>query len=269
MAKPKKSSAGARAEPKSLAPALARGLQVLELLSEEPKGLSLSELASRIGIAKSSAFGLCTTLLERDFIQRAPDGNFSIGIRIVDLASAKLGNSDIAMEFYLACDSLGKVGEQTAVLSVLEGADVLYVACRNSPKPLGVTFKIGMRLPACCTATGKAMLSTLTDDQVRSLYKKHDIVTLTKAGVASINDLLAQLARIRQIGVSIDDGETREHMYSIGAPIVDPSGSLRAAVAICFYRGEVNATQTKQAQAAVRTLADALARSVGVRNALT
>jgi len=254
-----------RREAKSLAPALARGMQILELLAGAPKGFSLSELASRLGIAKSSAFGLCATLLERDFIQRAPDGTFTVGIRIVDLASARLGNSDIAMEFYSACSSLGKIGEQTAVLSVLEGADVLYIACRNSPKPLGITFRIGMRLPACCTATGKAMLSTLADDQVKYLYKSHDIKTLTKAGVSSINDLLAQLNWIRQNGVSIDNGETREHMYSVGAPIVDPNGRAKAAVAICFYRAEVNPTQTKQALAAVRTLADKLSRKPGSR----
>jgi DNA-binding IclR family transcriptional regulator len=260
----RKSSSKARREPRSLAPALSRGLQILELLAEAPRGLSLSEIAARLGIAKSSAFGLCTVLTERNFLQRSAEGMFGIGIRIVDLASARLGHSDLTLEFYAACESLGKMGEQTAVLSVLDGADVMYVACRNSPQPLGITFKTGMRLPACCTATGKAFLSTLSDDKVRALYRSSEIKTLTKAGVASVNDLLAQLAWIRETGVSIDNGETREHMYSVGAPILDRNGQAKAAVAICFYRAEVTPAQTRQAQTAVRTLAERLSRSVGL-----
>jgi len=251
-------------QPRSLAPALQRGIQILELLANSPQGLSLSDIAANLHIAKSSAFGLCTTLLERDFIQRASDGTFSIGVRIMDLASARLGNSDITMEFHAATKLLGKFREQTAILSVLEGSDVLYIACRNSPDPLGITFRIGMRLPACCTATGKALLATLSNEDVRSLYKHRDITVLTRFGVTSIDALLIQLEDVRSAGYSVDDGETREHMYSVGAPVLEHTGRALAAVAVSFYRADVSPKEMKEIPRAVRAFADRLSRSQGI-----
>ncbi|MSO85708.1 MAG: hypothetical protein EXR04_07140, partial [Rhodospirillales bacterium] len=81
-----------------------------------------------------------------------------------------------------------------------------------------------------------------TDDTVRAIYEKHGLDQLTAAGVVSVDALLAQLAVVRSKGYSIDDGETREHMCSFGAPVFDrgPAPAV-AGVAISFFKAKLDA----------------------------
>ncbi len=254
----------AKARPRELAPALARGIQILELIASSRRTWSLTEIATELGIAKSSVFGLCGTLQAAGLLDRRSDGTYRLGIKLVDLANARLEDSDLASAFYATLESLGAFHQEAVILSIRDGADIVYVACRNSPLPLGVTFRIGMRLPACCTATGKASLSTLSDDTVRSIYARHKLVRLTVNGVATVDDLLKQLAAIRRNGYSVDDGETREHMCSFGAPVFDRGqGPAIGGVAISFFKANLDAATRVRAAAKVKEFATRLSRHLG------
>ena len=90
--------------------------------------------------------------------------------------------------------------------------------------PLGVTYRIGMRLPAHCTATGKALLSTLPDEQIRALYRGAELGKLTTHSHSTLTGLLADLNTTRLRGYAIDNEETREGMCCFGAPVFDASG---------------------------------------------
>jgi DNA-binding IclR family transcriptional regulator len=247
-----------------LAPALSRGIQILELLSIKTQGLSLTDIAAELKLAKSTVFGLCKTLLEADLVERSSDGSFRLGLRVLDYANARIGSLNISKEFHSAWDSLGVFRQEAVVMSVRDKADVVYLVCRNSPLPLGVTFKVGMRLPASCTATGKALLATLADAEIRALYHKQKLIRLTKSSVASVDALLRQLDQVRKTGVSMDDGETREHMCSFGAPIYDfSSQSALAGVAISFFKTDLSNPVRAKAIETVREFAKILSRNVG------
>lgn len=259
----------AKTKPRELAPALARGIGILELIAVSRRTWSLTEIATELDIAKSSVFGLCATLQSTGLLDRQGDGTYRLGLRLVDLANARLEDSDLPGAFYATWDSLGVFRQEAVILSVRDAADMVYVACRNSPLPLGVTFRIGMRLPACCTATGKAYLSTLTDDAVRAIYQREKLVQLTAAGVASVDALIAQLALIRKNGYSVDDGETREHMCSFGAPVFDRNHtSAIAGVAISFLKANLDAATRTRAAAVVKEFAAQLSRSLGATQAV-
>lgn len=260
----KPAAARRKVQARELAPALARGIQILDLIGASRRTWSLTEIATELEIAKSSVFGLCGTLQAAGLIERRGDGSYRLGLHLVDLANARLEDSDLPGAFYAAWDSLGVFPQEAVVLSVRDAADMVYVACRNSPLPLGVTFRIGMRLPACCTATGKACLSTLSDKAIREIYKKHTLVRLTAAGVASVDALLAQIATIRKIGYSVDDGETREHMCSFGAPVFDRDhSSAVAGVAISFLNANLDSATRARAAEVVKEFAAQLSRSLG------
>ena len=249
---------------RQLAPALSRGIRILELLAQSPRGWSLTDIADELAIAKSSAFGLCATLLSAGLIERASDGAFRLGLRVVEYAKARVGNSSLPSEFYSTWDSLGVFRQEAAILSVRDGVDVVYIACRNSSLPLGVTFQIGMRLPASCTATGKALLATLSDGEIRTLYQNHKLARLTRSSVASIDALLRQLAEVRKRGYSIDDGETRDHMCSFGAAVFDGnSHSAAAGIAISFLKTDLTQPDRAKAARVVREFADTLSRNIG------
>ena len=247
---------------RDLAPALTRGLKILDGVASAGRSVTMTEIAEQLNVAKSSAHGLLSTLVSAGYLERLPNGKYRLGIRVVNLANARLESSDLPAEFYAIWGQHPEYRREAAILAVLEEADVIYIACRNSPRPLGVTFRLGMRLPACCTATGKALLSTLSNDEIRELYKKHELVRLTQTSVPSVDKLLKQLDQIRKQGFSVDDGETREHMWSAGAPIRAWEGQrAEAAAAISFLRSDMTAKKAEKATTFVRQFATALSSS--------
>src|SRR5689334_12994705 len=154
----------------TLVPAVSRALTLLERLAGAREPMSLARLASELALPKSSVHGLCSTLVSFGYLRRQPDGAFLIGPRVMGLAEAFVSGTDVAQEFNALWADSGLAPEETVVLSVLSGGDALYVGVRNSARPLGLAFTVGMRLPAYLSGSGKAMLALLPADEVRRLY---------------------------------------------------------------------------------------------------
>ena len=156
---------------------------------------------------------------------------------------------------------------RTITLSVLDGRDVVYIACQNGNRPLDVTFRNGMRLPAPYTATGKAMLSTLPDDEVRALLEDSPWPSpLTQHSVASLDALMPELAQCRVSGFSIDDAQVRDGMHCFGAAVFDASNQQRAVAGLAVSFLEVDLVQPGKADKIgrdIRALADRLSARMG------
>jgi DNA-binding IclR family transcriptional regulator len=149
-------------------------------------------------------------------------------------------------------------------LSVLDGTDVIYLACHNGNRPLGVTFRIGMRLPAPYTATGKAMLSTLPGDEAADLLAGAWPAPLTRASVPTYAALAEEMAQARRNGYSIDNGQMREGMICFGAPVFDASGERAVAgLAVSFVTNDIDLATGQRLGRQIRELADQLSVRLG------
>lgn len=250
--------------PKSTVPAVERAIAVLDALAVATEPLSLALLTQRTGLPKSSVLGLCTTLVRGGLVHRTNDGTYRLGMRVVDLAHAYLSHTDITAEFIGAWESLATLPAETVVLSVLDRSDVVYVACRNGSTGLSFNYRIGMRLPAACTASGKALLSTLSADALAGLYAGREIGRLTAHSLADLDAVRADLVRTRERGYAIDDEETREGMTCIGVPVFDsPHGTAVAAVAISLLKAEFATAKRDRAVETLLRFAELLSQRLG------
>ncbi|HEY9067828.1 MAG TPA: IclR family transcriptional regulator [Burkholderiaceae bacterium] len=218
---------------------MSRALTLLEQLAKVREPMSLARLANELALPKSSVHGLCNTLMSYGYLRRQSDGAFLIGPRVMGLAEAFVANTDVAREFNALWADRGASPEETVVLSVLSGADALYVAVRNSARPLGLAFNVGMRLPAYLSGSGKAMLAFRPPDEVRQLFADGLTTRLTRKGPRDVEALLKELAATRKRGYSIDDETVREGVFSFGAPVFDASGQAVAGVAVCINKALV------------------------------
>jgi DNA-binding IclR family transcriptional regulator len=254
------------AMPKGLVPAVVKAVRVLDAVTAARQPLALATLATTLQLPKSTTHGICATLTHAGLLTRGDDGAYSLGLRVMDLAHAFLARADLTAEFARLWDELALLPEETIILSVLDGADVVYIACRNGQRPLGVNFRIGMRLPAQCTASGKAMLSTLEPERVKALLHPSGYRTLTRHSVHDFAVLDRQLRQTRVRGYSIDDEETRDGMICFGAPIFD---SLRqeavAGAAVSMLKASTDKRAAAVAADAVRRLGAALSERLGAR----
>ncbi|MBI2306490.1 MAG: IclR family transcriptional regulator [Rhodocyclales bacterium] len=242
--------------PKAVVPSVLKATRLLDEVAASRDPVTLVDLSKRLALPKSSTLSLCTSLTLSGLLRRFDDGTYHLGAHLVDLAHAYLARTDLTKEFNRALNALKVLDEEGAVLAVRDGTDVVYIACRNGTLPIGVTYRIGMRLPVSCTATGKALISTLGDQEVKQLYRGQRLPRLTKNSCGSVAALLEQLHQVRNDGFARDDEETHENMYCIGVPIHDPDGGpVMAAVAVSMFKGRNSKQKQEQTVQTLKQLA--------------
>lgn len=249
---------------KNLAPAVMKAAQILDVFAQSNAPISLAELARTVDLPKSTLHTLCNTLVHLRLLNRLDTGQMSFGPHVMTWANAFLSRSDVTQEFFSVWNEVNALPQETITLSVLDGDSVIYIACRNGSRPLGVTFRIGMRLPAPYTATGKAMLSTVPEREIRALYSDDWPQPLTPAGTPDLAAFLDEMREVRDRGFSVDDGEVREGMHCFGAPVFDSTGGRAVAgVAVSMLSQEITPETELAAGNAIRQIADRLSKRLG------
>ncbi|MEO7335284.1 MAG: IclR family transcriptional regulator [Caldimonas sp.] len=247
----------------ALVPAVSRALTLLERLAGAREPMSLARLATDLALPKSSVHGLCSTLVSFGYLRRQADGAFLIGPRVMGLAEAFVSGTDVAQEFNALWAGSGAAPDETVVLSVLSGGDALYVGVRNSARPLGLAFNVGMRLPAYLSGSGKAMLSQRSAEDVRRLYENGLQARLTRKGPRDVEALLKDLALTRRRGYSVDDESVREGVCSFGAAVFDASGTAVAGVAVCINKALFGAARRERYRHLALAVAQTLSERLG------
>ncbi len=237
----------AAAGTRPLVPALTRALSLLDHLAAERQPLSLAQLAKNLGLPKSSVHGLCSTLLARAYLRRSSEGSYTLGPGVMNLADAFVAGTGVAQEFTALWQGGQSAPDDTVVLAILNDTDVVYVATRSGTQPLGLSFSIGMRLPAYLAASGKAMLAHLPEARVRALFAQHGLRAMAREQAPTLEELLAELAQVRQRGWSVDDESVREGVHCIGAPVFGAGGDVVAGVGMCRQKSLRN-PDTREAQ---------------------
>lgn len=245
-------------------PAVARAARLLDALAAAKQPQSLTALTNELALPKSTVHGLCATLAQTGLIERLDNGAYQLGTRVMDLANAYMARTDPAAEFQAIMKAETPMPEESIVLSVLDGADIVYVGCRNGMRTFGFNFRIGMRLPANCTASGKAMLSSRSAQYVTELAQARAFYSLTRKSVARAEPLLKQLSKAASQGYAIDDEETRLGMVCIGAPIFSAASTEAvAAVAISLSKATLSTERKALAIETVKRLASKISARLG------
>jgi DNA-binding IclR family transcriptional regulator len=248
---------------KTTSPAVDRAVHILDVIAQSAEPFSLADLARETAFPKSTLHGLCKTLIRLRLIKQLPNGAMTLGPHVMIWANAFPSQTNITQEFHAVWEESEAFPQETVTLSVLDGDDVIYIACHNGSRPLGVTFRIGMRLPAAYTATGKAMLSTLPNKELKEFFANGWPAPLTKASVANLDDLSREIEQCRRIGYSIDNGQTRDGMICFGAPVFNATESRAVAgVAVSFLATEIDSKTRKRIGQKMCALAERLSKKL-------
>ena len=248
----------------TLAPALDRGVRILDLVAKSKTFPSLSDIARELGIARSSAHVLCSTLVQLELLIRRIDQTFQLGPHVMRWSNAFAQQSDVATEFASLWDRETELPGATITLSVFEGKEVVYLAARNSTVSHSlIEFRAGMRLPAAFTATGKAFLSHLNDFEVKRLYPDGLPRALTSTSVQSIDQLIDELAEVRKNGYSVDNQQVAEGIICFGATVLNSINRPIAAIAVSVLAETLSLSDRSQIISDVQRIACQLSRRMG------
>jgi len=159
---------------------------------------------------------------------------------VLDLGFSALGAMDL---LEIAAPHLRKLSDDTHCtvnLAILEGTDVVYVERYRSSRPgqqeIDLNLHVGARLPAYCTAMGKAILAFLPEDRVAQLIQRIDFEQRGPNTITEPGAFRAALARVRESGLAVNDEELAYGLRSIAAPILSHTGEPIAAVNLAVHR---------------------------------
>ncbi|TFD22979.1 IclR family transcriptional regulator [Cryobacterium sp. TMS1-13-1] len=182
-----------------------RVFELLELITAAGGQVMLSELAASTELPLPTIHRLLRTLVAKGYIRQLANRRYALGpglIRLGTAASTQLG-ALAGAQLRALVDQLG----ETANMAVLDADMALYIAQAPSKHSMRMFTEVGRRAHTHATGVGKAILAQLSDDAVRAIVARAGMPTPTTMSIGSVNDLLADLARIRERGYSIDDGE--------------------------------------------------------------
>lgn len=212
--------------------AVERALDVLLCFSRQTPELSMTQIAEQVGIHKSTVHRLLATLEKRRFVQRDPvTGTYRLGIRLFQMAYLTLEHNDLRQ---LASPFLRRLGEQfqeNVHLSVLDDCDIIFVYVIESPQRVKLAAAVGQRLPACATASGKAMLAFMPEESVRRILE-HGMTQYTPNTLCSPEALFENIRQVRERGFALDEQEYEAGINAVAAPIFDQNHQPIAAVAV-------------------------------------
>lgn len=229
---------------------LQRGLEMLELLSKHPDGLALCELTHALALPRSSAFNLAQSLMQLGYAYQTEDsGKYRLSLKMFETGASAVQHMDV-MELIRSCmgELHAKVNE-TMHLGVRSGTEVLYVDKRDSTQSIRMSSYVGARAPLYCTALGKAILSTYTDDQIIALLGNQKLPAVTEHTITSMSGLLCQLQTVRQEGYAVEQEENNENVCCVAIPLRARNGQAVYALSISaplFRMGEAERKRCAQ-----------------------
>ncbi|MBN9427043.1 MAG: IclR family transcriptional regulator [Burkholderiales bacterium] len=210
---------------------LVKGLALLEVLARSDRPLGVTELARRLEIGKSNVHRLLQALTELRYVRRDETaGTYQASIRVWELGAAMLGQLDLRQVAAPAMQGLLQRSRETVHLSVLDQDEVVYLHKLDSPEPVRAYSQIGGRAPACCVATGKAMLAFESADLQQALSRR--LVRHSPRSIVDAGEFLREMERVRTQGYAVNRGEWRESVCGVAAPIRDPAGRVVAAIGV-------------------------------------
>lgn len=253
-----------RSPPRYFVRALARGLQVLEAFDAAHPSLSLTELATRLGMNKPTATRFLRTLSDLGYLEPLQGKRYRLGTRALDLGHRYLASLDLAnLAQPFMQQAVQRTGEAVN-LAVRDGSEVVYIArIAAAPRILTVNLQVGSRLPAHATSLGKALLMDTAPERLTDVLGPAPWPRYTRATLCEPASLAEDLAQARARGFAIADGDLEPGLRSVAAPVRDLFGTIVAAMNVSTHTARVPRKEV------VGRFADALlAATVGLGRAL-
>ncbi|MFJ8025708.1 IclR family transcriptional regulator [Streptomyces sp. NPDC096311] len=235
-------------------------LQLAVILQVEGD-LTVSEAARRLGVARSSAHRLLSTLVYRDFAVQNEDRSYRAGpvLEIADKAQSNVGSLRAAALGPLRrlVDTLG----ETANLTIRTGRTVRFIASVESSQALRVGNREGMVFPAHQVSGGLVMLAALTDDELTALYA--NAPTDGSEERPDPAELRTELSAVRRSGTAVNLERSERGVVAIGRGVTDAIGATIAAVSVSMPSVRYSAGRVQEIVSALAVTAERISAELG------
>ena len=222
---------------------LDKALLILELLIDQGRDLSITEVCQKLGMMKGTVHRVLSTLEARKFVlQNSRTKMYGLGVRTLEIGLdskrekfLRMAMSPFLMKLYETCG-------ETVNASVWEYNGIRYIYRLESEEMLRISTPAGARFPGYCAATGKILLSYFSNEDIRQIYSLNKAFKkYTNNTITSVDELIREIDKVRVKKVAVDDEEALVGVYCVAAPILNSKGECVAAISISAPKNRVTA----------------------------
>lgn len=209
-----------------------RALAILNCFDDDHPLLGITELSERLRLPKSTIHRILTTLETFGFVQQDEvSSRYQLGLRLFELGTVVGNNLALRRAALPVLKQLGLDTQETVLLVAYDAGEVVYLDVLECPQPVRIDARPGKRLPAYCTASGKAFLSVLPKGEVERVLS-HPLACRTPNTITDPAELRRDLVLTRQRGYSISNEEYNIGIRAVAAPILSEKGRLWGVVGV-------------------------------------
>ena len=242
---------------------IVKAVDVLQLFGADEPRLALMEIANRLDMPKGTAHNILSTLLSCGFVERTDDGRYALGTAIISLTQAVRINAELRDRAAPLLRELADACRESAYLVALDGDHALYIYAVESPRRLLARTAVGDRVSLHCASTGKAILSSMSKEEVAGIVGRAGLPQFTETTITDVDALHRELEQTRERGYSIDRGEHEAGIYCVGAPILDARGRAIGSCSVSGLDPEIIGARLQELSAHVMHTAQQISRRMG------
>lgn len=221
-------------------------LKILECFTIDETEKRVTNIATELGIAKSTASRILKTLSNEGYVKKNPESQkYSLGNKILTLYSALMSNMEIVKEAHPTLEKLAKDTSESVQLAELEGSNVIYMEQIKSSYPIQIFAHIGRINPIHCTSSGKLLLAYQDFHTIENILSS-ELKQYTNTTITDANILKKELLEIRSLGYCYIENEFIDGIVSIAAPIKDYNKNVIAAVSLVGPIQRINGIKKQQ-----------------------
>lgn len=212
---------------------LVRAFGLLDQLASHHEGLSLTRIAGLVGLPRSTAHRLLTTMESLRYAAFDPATNrWMVGTRALAFMGGRADGEELGRLARPVMQSVLRGVRATVTLSVPDGEHARVVGQVRHPDAQRSFAKPGQRLPLHTTASGKIILAHQSHDGHGATLHERPLAALTAASITEAGRLACDLAAVRARGYAIDDQESAMGVRCVAVPVLDRAGAVRAALSV-------------------------------------
>ena len=209
-----------------------RAASLLLALGDSQGEAGVTELARRLGLHKSTASRLLSTLQLRGLVEKDDEtGRYRLGLVVIRLAEQAERTLDLGAIALPELERLARATHETAGLGVLDADQVRFVAQADGPNLIAVGDWTGRFSTLHANASGKVLLASLAEREVLRIVRG-GLTRYTDRTLTELEPLLADLARARRRGYATASSELELGLNAVAAPVRDARGQVIAAVEV-------------------------------------
>lgn len=218
---------------------VSRALEILNCFMETDE-LGISELSARMGLHKSTVFGLVNTMVSYGILEQVSSTKkYRLGMTLFTLGNLALSRIDIRSEAREWCFPLAQKYPATIHLATQSRGEVIYLDKIDCSHSLINASSVGRTAPMHCTGVGRAQLAYLPESYIDS-YLTFPLKKMTVATITTRKQLEEALDEVRREGVAIERGEIEDGLTCVAAPVFQKDGLPEMAISLSFPYGRIS-----------------------------